>query len=74
MTHSLWMGTLTELITLFPSRIFFCMEKALRMNCKEFPKAFPVKCKVGRALQFTTPSRVTSLLKHPQTHGNKMTF
>lgn len=28
----------------------FCMEKALRMNWKEFPKAFPVKSKVGTAL------------------------
>lgn len=43
MTHSLWTGTLKELVTLFPSRILFCMEKALRANWKEFPKAFPVK-------------------------------
>lgn len=27
--------------TLFPSRILFCMEKTLRMNWNEFPKAFP---------------------------------
>lgn len=37
MTHGLWMGTLTDLVTLFPSRILFCMDKMLRMNWEEFP-------------------------------------